>query len=164
MLRSQKPCLNLTPFLVHSICCIHTFLESHFHLFQTLSWPLELTRRPSLGWPGWQWQGTPPTPWGCFTGASSSIKTSFGILKTIDWRYYNFFSYSKNLRALAKMPADFPYRFNSTCSWIFLPKLFILKNYHPRKHTEAVINERVSIMKNAATIEVKHCILQWRKY
>jgi len=39
--------------------------------------------------------------------------------------------YSKNLRALAKMPADFPYR----------------------KHTEALINERVSIMKNAATIE-----------
>jgi len=40
--------------------------------------------------------------------------------------------YSKNLRALAKMPADFPYR----------------------KHTEALINERVSIMKNAATIEM----------
>jgi len=39
--------------------------------------------------------------------------------------------YSKNLRALAKMPADFPYR----------------------KHTEALINERVSIVKNAATIE-----------
>ena len=30
---------------------------------------------------------------------------------------------------------------------------------HPRKHTEAVINERVSIMKNAATIEVKHWIV-----
>ena len=33
---------------------------------------------------------------------------------------------------------------------------FLQKN-HPRKHTEALINERVSIMKNAATIEVKHC-------
>ena len=34
---------------------------------------------------------------------------------------------------------------------------FFNKKYHPRKHTEALINERVSIMKNAATIEVKHC-------
>ena len=39
--------------------------------------------------------------------------------------------FSKNLRALAKMPVEYPYR----------------------KHTEALINERVSIMKHSNTIE-----------
>merc|ERR1711941_204501 len=39
--------------------------------------------------------------------------------------------YSKNLRALAKMPLDYPYR----------------------KNTESLINERVSILKQSNTIE-----------
>ena len=39
--------------------------------------------------------------------------------------------YSKNLRALAKMPLDYPYR----------------------KNTESIINERVAIMKQSNTIE-----------
>merc|ERR1711902_118265 len=39
--------------------------------------------------------------------------------------------YSKNLRALAKMPVDYPYR----------------------KHTESLINERVAAMKESSTIE-----------
>ena len=39
--------------------------------------------------------------------------------------------FSKNLRALAKMPVDYPYR----------------------KHTESLINERVAAMKESSTIE-----------
>jgi len=39
--------------------------------------------------------------------------------------------YSKNLRALAKMPVDYPYR----------------------KYTESLINERINIMKQSPTIE-----------
>merc|ERR1712037_933168 len=39
--------------------------------------------------------------------------------------------YSKNLRALAKMPVDYPYR----------------------KHTESLINEREAAMKESSTIE-----------
>ena len=39
--------------------------------------------------------------------------------------------FSKNLRALAKMPLDYPYR----------------------KNTESIINERVAIMKQSNTIE-----------
>merc|ERR1712211_4411 len=39
--------------------------------------------------------------------------------------------YSKNLRALAKMPVEYPYR----------------------KHTESLINERVAILKQSNTIE-----------
>ena len=41
------------------------------------------------------------------------------------------YSCSKNLRALAKMPVEYPYR----------------------KHTESLINERVSILKQSNTIE-----------
>jgi NADH dehydrogenase (ubiquinone) 1 alpha subcomplex subunit 5 len=41
--------------------------------------------------------------------------------------------YSKNLRCLAKMPVDYPYR----------------------RHTEAIINSRVAVMKQSATIEVR---------
>ena len=41
------------------------------------------------------------------------------------------FIFSKNLRALAKMPLDYPYR----------------------KNTESIVNERVAIMKQSNTIE-----------
>ena len=44
---------------------------------------------------------------------------------------YIYVFFSKNLRALAKMPVDYPYR----------------------KHTESLINERVAAMKESSTIE-----------
>ena len=50
---------------------------------------------------------------------------------TVTSLFILFICFSKNLRALAKMPLDYPYR----------------------KNTESIINERVAIMKQSNTIE-----------
>ena len=54
-----------------------------------------------------------------------------GKIFNVDRLRYCVVLFSKNLRALAKMPVDYPYR----------------------KHTESLINERVAAMKESSTIE-----------
>lgn len=93
---------------------LHPFSESHFHLFRPYHglWSLQegLYRVDRDG------SGKEPHPHfgGALQVAPHQAKHSWK--QSFDWKYYTLFSCSKNLRALAKMPADFPYRFNLS-SW-----------------------------------------------
>ena len=82
------------------------------------------TLKLSLDWLEWKWLRIQLTHSEFFTGKNNFINI-------LNFYLIFYFFVSKNLRALAKMPVEYPYR----------------------KHTESLINERVAILKQSNTIE-----------
>ena len=116
----QSYFLILTPILVHSEECqrfLKNTWESHFHFFRGNNgiWSLQKSlHRPDR-------HGSKQEPHPHPRSALQVLPLLYCLISESDllWLETERFISSKNLRALAKMPADFPYRFNFTASRFF---------------------------------------------